>query len=134
MAPENVDDSEELSRYIFQSGQYSTTKIKYVSLLPKYSEHNDRFETSVFRSSFMASNDEIWAIGDKFAGLDRRRVKARGILIAESVREETLDVIPETSSHDLHADIIDWPAEKSEQMVVAKELARQAGLEIRAQP
>ena len=134
MVPENIDDFEELSRYIFQSGHYSTTKIKYSSLLPIYNKNNERFETSVFRSSFINSNDEVWAIGDKFAGLDRERVQAKGILIAKSVRKENLEVVPETSSHDLHADIIHWPAEKPDRILMAKKLVKHSSLEIREQP
>lgn len=84
-------------------------------------------ETSVFRKESFASEDTIWEIGKNVAGRSRgKNPKAKADFVSKIVRELNLDVVPETSTHKLHAAIIHWPEEKDSQMFLAKELAKNA--------
>lgn len=119
----NIQDQEDLCRYIFSSNHVSATKVKYAAFLP-----DKNGETSVFRISGCTEN-EIWDIGiNHVAKLSGRILKARGDFAASHVRKSSLDVISETSRHDLHANLVNWPTERDEQKLIAIELANSTKL------
>jgi len=50
-------------------------------------------------------------------------------LLASQVRSaRPLDVVPETSFHELHADIVGWPKEREKQIELARLIAGRADL------
>lgn len=133
VAPEQVDDSEKLTRYIFDKKKIGVNppKAKRKSFMPCLNKELNRLETSVFRSTYILSEEEAWRIGDEFAGLDKRTTKAKAVILTKVVREEKLNVVSDVSSHPLHAAITNWPTEKDIQIIKALALASGADLNIR---
>lgn len=87
-------------------------------------------ETSVFRTSNL-SDGEIWDIGYKYvAEPSMRSLYARGDTTAATIRKTGLDIVPETTPHPLHSNIVKWPSEKDEQKMLAVEIANQATLTV----
>ncbi len=119
---ESISSSENLTRYIFQKKYYrpSNNTIKYNAFLP----NPNNGDTSVFRISNLSDN-EIWNIG-KNIRYDKI-VIGRADIIASIVLSKNLKIIPsEPLRH--HADISDWPNNRSEQIMIATELAEEAKL------
>ena len=119
---ESISSSENLTRYIFQKKYYrpSNNTIKYNAFLP----NPNNGDTSVFRISNLSDN-EIWNIG-KNIRYDKI-VIGRADIIASIVLSKNLKIIPsEPPRH--HADISDWPNNRSEQIMIATELAEEAKL------
>ncbi len=130
----SVSDQEELSRFLFNNQDFteSSGNIRWTRLMPIFCEQLDRLETSIFRTSTLKQDKEIWALGDAFAGLKRKPPKAIAVLTAKQIRnKQRLDVIPETSTHPLHAVIVNWPEAKDGQMEICKELNKEAKLRVR---
>ena len=134
MIPENISDAEELSRFLFQKNHFSASKgrIKHHGLMPMLNEELNRWETSVFRTSFLdVDKTELWKIADKYAGLEKRKTLARGFFSGKMVREKNpLDAVPEPSKHPLHAALINWPNERDSQILLAKELVLENKMEL----
>ncbi len=129
-----VSDQEELSRFLFDNQDFteSSGNIRWNRLMPVFCEQLDRLETSIFRTSTLKQDKEIWESGDAFAGLKRKPPKAIAVLQAEQIRnKQKLDVIPETSSHPLHAVIVNWPEAKDGQIEICKELKKAVELRVR---
>lgn len=115
-----ITDDEKLCRYIFSKREFSVKNgVKYNAFLP----HNG--ETSVFRTCVpklcKLTDHQIWNIGiNHVAVLSKRDLKARADFDAKCVNEhEIISVMPETSTHHLHANLINWPNEKHERMKIA---------------
>ncbi len=115
---------EVVTRYILSRRHYAPTagRIKYNALMPKNNE------SSVYRIHDL-SHDEIWSIGHNFVEkLSERTLYARGDLVASDVLETGLNIVPDTTQHPLHANIVGWPPEKPKKLILAKKLAQKAHL------
>ena len=83
--------------------------------------------TSVFRTSDM-STIEIWKIGEREVALPQNKpLLGRADIVAALITKNGLNVIPQEPPK-RHANIIDWPEEKSKQKQIALELAAEAKL------
>ncbi len=119
---ENVKKEERLTRYILEKNKYSIEKkrVKYNAFLP-----NKDGQTSVFRTSELTDN-EIWEIGNnEVARKVEKQLLGRGDIKASNVYENSLKIDTE-GEHLKHANIVNWPEEKSEQKLIAIEIADKA--------
>lgn len=89
-------------------------------------------EVSVFRISNLSEKD-IWDIGINHVGVMRggNPPKARADIFVAEVKNTGLNVVSETSNHELHANIIDWPEGRDDQLNLATELANASKFYIR---
>lgn len=115
-----IEPSEKLSRFILQSNwiRASDSTVKPAAFLPN--PHNGN--TSVFRTSGI-SEQNTWEIGDREVA-DRRGkpLLGRADILAFDVLSKHLQINP--SEPPLrHANITDWPDEKSKRLQIAVELA-----------
>jgi len=119
---ENVKKEENLTRYILEKNKCSpeNKRVKYNAFLP-----NKEGQTSVFRTSELTDN-EIWEIGDnEVARKVEKQLIGRGDINASNVYENGLKIDTE-GEHLKHANIVNWPKEKSEQKLIAIEIADNA--------
>ncbi len=117
--------SEQITRYILSKSHYSKVNrtVKYAAYLPA-----PNGETSVYRTSELAEAD-IWDIGQEYVAQPREKtLYAKGYTTASVIINTGLSVVPETTPHPLHANILSWPSEKHEQKMLALEIANQATL------
>ncbi|MBI5739161.1 MAG: hypothetical protein HZA16_00440 [Nitrospirae bacterium] len=124
MEPEQVRPEEVLARFIFHKNHFSIEhkRAKYAAFLPA-----PNGETSVFRVSGL-TDIVIWQIGDKDVAVKRRMpILGRADILAFHVLNRSLRIKPDDTPP-LHANITGWPKEKSEQKLIAMELARDAQL------
>jgi hypothetical protein len=112
-----VAASEPIARYLTSSGQFAATKgtVKRSALMPAKDN-----KTSVFRTGGL-SEDGVAAIGRREVGADRP-LYGWGEVCASAVFEVGLDLEPDDVPP-RHANIIGWPADKSEVIERAQELA-----------
>lgn len=129
--PKTVGPDERISRFVLERNKFkpSAGTLKYNAFLPPKSG-----KTSVYRTS---SLDEIgiWKIGkndvlDRLTGpdKDRKKLLGRGDIPAAAIFEQGLMVASAPEPHPLHANITDWPEEKSDRNDLAKQLARKSKL------
>ncbi len=120
---ETVLSSEILSRFIMQTNWYrlSDNCVRYAAFMP-----NPRNgETSVYRISGI-SDREVWEIADREVGLRRDKpILGRADIGTSFVITKGLNVVP-SEPPIRHANILGWPEQKSEQRLVALELAAEA--------
>lgn len=119
-----VRPEENLARYILHKSLFSILhkRVKYGAFLPA-----PNGETSVFRISNLSDN-EVWDIGDKEVAQKRGMlVLGRADILAFHVLQRRLRIIPDDNPP-RHANIVGWPEEKSEQKLIAMELAENAQL------
>jgi len=122
---DNVAVSEQIARYILSKRYFSVSNraVKYGAYLPA-----PNGETSVYRISNIPEK-EIWDIGREYvAEPSKRTLYAKGDTTAALITKTGLEIVPETTSHPLHANILNWPTEKHEQKMVAVEIANEATL------
>lgn len=124
----NVSDDEPIARYLVRGKHYSPLKseIKANAFRPPYKSP----ELSVYRIQELREPD-VWEIADKFVapalkGFDGS-LDARADLLSVSVRKQRLDVVPDTTPHQRHANIVGWrnapsDLEDEEQKKEAREL------------
>jgi hypothetical protein len=120
----SIDSNERITRYIFERTHFapSTGRVKYSAFLPK------KRKTSVYRISKL-EEQEIWDIGIEYVSKERNMpLLARGDILAAVVLDNSLGIVPDTAKHPKHANIIDWPDNKEEQMLIAKQLEPHAKL------
>jgi hypothetical protein len=120
---EPVTPCEVLSRFIMQTNWYrlSDNRVRYAAFMP----NPKNGETSVYRISGI-SGREVWEIGDREVGLRRDKpILGRADIGASFVITKGLNVVP-SEPPIRHANIIGWPEQKSEQRLVAIELAAEA--------
>lgn len=118
-----ISPTETLSRFILQKNWYrpSNNSVKHAAFMP----NPNNGETSVFRISGI-TNEEIWDIGDReVAPKIGKPILGRADINASNVTATGLKVIP-NEPPERHADIVDWPSERSEQKMIALELAAEA--------
>lgn len=117
---EAVTSEEILTRYILEKAHFSVdnNRVKYSAFLPNPTNG----ETSVFRISGVSERD-VWGMGTEYVAKEREKtLKARGDVIAIKVLNKKLNVTPDTETHPRHANITGWPQDKSERLLLAKEL------------
>jgi len=122
---DSVADSEQIARYIFTKKHFSVDRgiVRPAAYMPAPNR-----EASVFRISNLAEK-EIWDIGHKYvAWPSGRTLRARGDTSAVMISKTELKIVPETTPHPLHANIVNWPSEKDEQKMLAVEIANEATL------
>ncbi|MCP4252476.1 MAG: hypothetical protein GY775_03510 [Candidatus Scalindua sp.] len=117
---EPVDLSEILSRFILKEKYIrADNTVRHIAFTP-----SKNGETSVFRISGISDN-EVWDIGDReVATKQSKPIFGRADIIASIVMKE-LKVIP-TEPPKRHADITGWPDERSNQRLIALELAAES--------
>jgi hypothetical protein len=125
--PEDVEDDENLARFLTQSSHFSSTVVKAPAFLP-----DSRQETSVFRLG-LEPPSQFWDLGREAAG--NRALRGAAIFKARSVRELGLRVDPDEPPP-RHAAIRGWPTyddpdkRKAESKRLALGLARAAELHL----
>ena len=120
---EAITPAEILSRFIMQTNWYrpSDNCARYAAFMPNPKNR----ETSVYRISGI-SDKEIWEIGDREVGENRGKpILGRADVGASFVIKKGLNVVP-SEPPVRHANIVGWPEEKSEQRLIALELAAEA--------
>jgi hypothetical protein len=120
-------DSEPLSRFIFPKNHFhrQTMRPKPDAFLPSGTPP----QASVFRTIGLTSA-EIWQIGLEIGSVRGRTLRARADVFARAVLDTGLVVDPDDTPP-RHANIIGWPEEKHEQLMLATELAEAATLHIK---
>lgn len=124
---DQIKPEEYLTRYILYKGHFSITRKrpKYVVFMP--SPHG---ETSVFCISNLSDN-EIWNIGDREVAQKRGLpLLGRADILAFHVFNKNLKLIPDNCPP-RHANIVNWPTEKSEQKLIAIELTESSQLHLK---
>lgn len=126
----DLDPSEIVSRFLLE-GQIrkSDTTVRHEAFLP--SESN--LKISVFRLSSL-SDQQIWAVAAEKVEPTRGPVIGRGNLSVDQIVENKLKVRPDAIPNSNHADIVEWPDERSLRATIAKALAALASPAIRRQP
>lgn len=121
-----IKSEEELTRYIFSKRHFrpSNRTVKYNAFMPLNGE------TSVFLISGLSEN-EIWELRDSEATKTRPSLKGRADILALNVFQKKLGVDFDNDPPG-HANIINWPDDKSKQMSIAQELAADANLHLKS--
>lgn len=119
---DNTIVEEPLSRYIFDSDKVNQAgRVKDGAFLPSPGG-NDRLETSVCRTVGMAV-EMIWEIGRSTR--PDRSLKGRADFTTETVIQERLYTVSDTEgTFAEHAVILGWPADKENQKVLARAIAK----------
>lgn len=104
--PEQIDDDEDLARFLVQSNQFNATSVKPSAFLPNPKDH----ETSVSRHGPEPA-DRLWALGRPAAG--NRPLYGVAFVKASDVRAARLEVAP-SEPPDRHAVIRGWPWHESD--------------------
>ena len=127
--PALIREEETLSRFIKSGSHYSKEKreVKYGAFIP-----TKKGQTSVFRTSGLTEGG-IWLLGRDQVGsslASGHRMHGRGDIRAREIRPTGLRAEPEVSTHPRHANILGWPSEKPQQLVLAGQLALNATLHL----
>lgn len=74
-----------------------------------------------------ATEDEVWSVGDRIARERQRTLYGRGdvVVSAFTMRSLTVNAKP-IAGNPNHADVCDWPIEKSAQKNIAQQIAADA--------
>ena len=87
-------------------------------------------KTSVFRTSGIGETD-IWDLAVQKVEPTRGPVIGRGDLEASEIYARRLKIIPDEDQESRHADIIDWPEDRSHRANLAMALAAVASVKKR---
>ena len=120
MQRDKIATGEQTTRYILSSRHFNASKrtVMFGAYLPA-----SNGETSVYRTSGVPE-EEIWNIGREDVAKPRERtLHARGDVTSAAIVKTGLKVVPDTSPHPRHANIIGWPPEKDKQKMLAVEIA-----------
>jgi hypothetical protein len=114
----SIKPTDPLARFIYSSSHFSRerNRVKHNAFMPD----GDR-KTSVFRTKDL-NEAETWAIGDGVAQQRAQTLHARGDILVADVSKVNLRVVP-SEPPPRHANIQDWPEEKSAQKLKAIDLA-----------
>jgi hypothetical protein len=127
-ATEPLDPAEPISRFLTQSGQFTTGRVKPAAFLP-----GPDGTTSTFRTQGLTA-DEKWALGEALVATPRgRRLYGSGDLSVSSVVVTGLSIDPDDDPP-RHAGIIGWPEGKDARLSLAQRLAASAALRLRELP
>ena len=123
----NIITDDYLARFILESNRFKKSEnlVKYNTFLP-----NAAGKTSVFRIKDLTSND-IWTLGEsEVASKVSKTLYGRADILSSVIITNKL-TIDQDDKPPRHANITSWPTEKSEQKLIALELASQAHLYLR---
>ena len=116
----DVSPGEKITRFIRYSDDFDEPNtVRQDVFLP----HKRKVDISVFRITELSCN-AVWEIAWERVQTDERPVYARADLLASSVYENNLKVIPETRSHELHANITGFPPEREENKTADRRIRR----------
>jgi len=120
--------TEDLTRYLFDSGKFAATKgrVKPGVFVPAKNG-----TTSVFRTSGL-SDLQNWETGNSVANELQRTLLARAEVKASCV-PEPLRIDP-SEPPPRHANIVNWPESRDEQLMLAQQIAAEAQLVVKATP
>lgn len=124
---ELVSPSEPTARFITQRSYYrsSDKTVKHNAYMP-----NKNGETSIYRTTGI-TDSEIYKIGQKYVGEEiGRSIKGHAEIVTSEIIKHELAVKADPSPHPRHANIIDWPEDKTKQRIIAVELADKALLHL----
>jgi hypothetical protein len=127
-----ISFDETASRFIFNKKHFSVEKgrVKYAAFLPNINKENGEYETSIFRITGLSESD-IWSVGRYVEKLRSQTLRARGDLKVQSIINSGLEVIPETTNHERHANIVNWSTIKNERMKLAIQLEKSSNLYVK---
>lgn len=128
----NILANETVSRFLTSKSQFAKSKniVKYSAFKP-----NRDGETSVYRTTGI-SNTEIWLIGEKFVRtpIAKRHgsctLYGRGDIEAKEILNASLALVPKPKPHPRHADILNWPENNENRLMLAIMLANKATLHL----
>ena len=90
--------------------------MKYAAFMPP-----DDLRTSVYRVDGLDGSEVLQLASETSR---KESFKGHGRFLAAAVRSVSpLDVVPETTHHRLHADIVGWPGEREKRIELAQMLA-----------
>ncbi|MGC2333402.1 MAG: hypothetical protein WA581_18265 [Candidatus Acidiferrales bacterium] len=117
-----------LTRYIYQSGHFSTTRAKPGAFLPP----KGNLKTSAGWIDEI-DDPEIWEIGDILGHLRSTPAdaQARADFDSSILARENLTIEPDPNHHPRHVNLAGWPAEKDAQKDIALALVAGSKLQIR---
>lgn len=118
--PAAVADEEKLARFILSSKLIRNTDqtVKPDAFIP-YPYPN----LSVTRHLYL-SEEAIWGMGQGIADTRKKTLYGRADFYAADVRRQFLKIQSDPSPNNPnHANIIDWPADKPSQKIIAQQLA-----------
>jgi len=129
--PDRVLPEEPVSRFILDKDQFRQERgfIYPAAFLPSKKTAN----TSVYRVESLPET-RIWQLAEKFVTAlraDKKRVLARADIKAKTAFHQDLAIQPDRLPHPRHANIINWPTDRSAQKAKALELAKNAKLRVR---
>ena len=123
----NVSPEELLARFLFNKDIRADISIKPEPFMPF-----PHLELSVTRQRELSEN-EIWTIGKSIAQKREKALAGRADIQAEVFFSMNLNVVPDPlPDNKNHANVTEWPREKSEQKSLAQEIAAAAGKAILA--
>lgn len=124
--PEQIEDDEDLARFLYSSRQFTTTGVKHVAFLPNPKDS----ETSVFRHGLKPLR-EMWRLGSDA----RPDMPLHGVAIvkAAEVRRIFLEVFADEPPL-RHAAIRNWPNDSDVELEKAKRKELALQLAIAASP
>jgi hypothetical protein len=117
-----VATEEVVARYVLFRGHVRADKtVKPDAFIPH--PHRD---LSVTRH-YQATEAELWEVGENVAANRRLTLHGRADVRVEVIRGQSLEVVPDPiPGNPNHANMKEWPAEKSAQKIIAAELAKAA--------
>ena len=124
---EALSPSESVARFITQKVYYrpSDGTVRHNAFMP-YKQK----ETSVYRIIDL-DDEKVFEIGHRFVAVVLNNpLLGRADIVVSKILEKDLRVEPYPIPHPRHANIVDWPAEKSKHRLIAIELAAEAELHL----
>lgn len=128
IVPSAVGDKESLARFIlFSKFIRADQTVRPEAFIP-----NPHPDLSVTRHLYL-SEDEIWRAGQGVADTGMKTLYGRADFHASDARKQLLEIKSDASlNNPNHAIIIDWPAGKPAQKIIAQQIA--ANSSYRAKP
>lgn len=124
---EEVSPSEWVARFIMQKSYFrsSDRTARHNAFMP-----NRNGETSVYRTIDL-SEKEIYEIGQIYVAEPLgKRLFGHAEIVVSTILDQRLKVEPHPHPHPRHANIVDWPEDKSKHKMIALELAAYAQLHL----
>lgn len=120
--PEHLTVDENISRFVVQRRQIKNgPNGKYIHHSALWPDESDNYTTSVYRTSLL-SEDEIWSLGDDNIS---NPVLARLDNDIKNIFNLKLDIDPDNSPP-RHANIVNWPTDRSKCRSIAQQLSAKA--------
>jgi len=123
---DTVQKSEPIARFICSSSWYSKENSRVKS--PAFMPHPDSLDLSVFRIQGL-DNDEALKIGEEHVARPGRTLHGFAKIHASTIYGQELNLRPDDIPP-RHADVTGWPTSKSEQKLIAQQIAATAQLNL----